>query len=55
MAVCLTVVQIDAPNLLDFEAGEETLSRTNLGQFASGDRVNLERSLAVGDRMGDIL
>jgi riboflavin synthase len=49
---CLTVVQIDAPNLLDFEAGEETLSRTNLGQFAIGDRVNLERSLAVGDRMG---
>ncbi len=49
---CLTVVQIDAPNLLDFEAGEETLSRTNLGQLASGARVNLERSLAVGDRMG---
>lgn len=49
---CLTVVQIDEPNLLDFEAGEETLSRTNLGRLAIGDRVNLERSLAVGDRMG---
>ncbi len=49
---CLTVVANDQPSLLDFEAGEETLSRTNLGQLAVGDPVNLERSLAVGDRMG---
>jgi riboflavin synthase len=48
---CLTVVGLDG-HLLDFEAGEETLSRTNLGQLAKGDQVNLERSLAVGSRLG---
>ncbi len=35
-----------------FDAGEETLRCTNLGRLAVGSRVNLERSLAVGDRMG---
>lgn len=48
---CLTVVQI-ADDALDFEAGTETLSRTNLGKLRKGDRVNLERSLAVGARLG---
>ena len=48
---CLTVVAVDG-DVLDFEAGEETLSRTNLGDLAVGDQVNLERSLAVGRRMG---
>jgi riboflavin synthase len=48
---CLTVIK-KAKSLLSFEAGEETLSRTNLGRLASGSRVNLERSLAVGDRLG---
>ncbi|MEL6894842.1 MAG: riboflavin synthase [Planctomycetota bacterium] len=48
---CLTVVAIDG-NRLDFEAGEETLSRTNLGNLTAGDRVNLERSLLAGDRLG---
>ena len=35
-----------------FEAGPETLRRTNLGDFRPGDRVNLERSLRLGDRLG---
>lgn len=48
---CLTVVGIDGSNL-DFEAGEETLSRTNLGRLRVGSNVNLERALAVGDRLG---
>lgn len=48
---CLTVVGIDG-SILDFEAGEETLSRTNLGQLSVGSQVNLERSLKVGDRLG---
>jgi len=48
---CLTVVAI-APDGIDFEAGEETLSRTNLGRLQPGHHVNLERSLAVGDRLG---
>jgi len=48
---CLTVVKI-ADGALDFEAGEETHSKTNLGRLKEGDRVNLERSLAVGGRLG---
>lgn len=48
---CLTVVQIDGDNI-GFDAGEETLSRTNLGNLATGSLVNLERSLRVGDRLG---
>ncbi len=48
---CLTVVRITGEGI-DFEAGAETLSRTNLGRLCVGDRVNLERSLAVGDRLG---
>ncbi len=48
---CLTVVAIDG-DLLTFQAGTETLSRTNLGRLTSGSPVNLERSLKVGDRMG---
>ncbi|PAY19371.1 riboflavin synthase [Rhodopirellula sp. SM50] len=48
---CLTIVALDG-DVADFEAGQETLSRTNLGTLVAGDRVNLERSLAVGSRMG---
>lgn len=48
---CLTVVQIDG-DVLHFQAGPETLSRTNLGELTTGDRVNLERSLRLGDRLG---
>ena len=48
---CLTVVRIEGENLT-FQAGAETLSKTNLGSQTAGDFVNLERSLAVGDRMG---
>lgn len=48
---CLTVVQIDGQRLT-FDAGQETLSRTNLGRLKSGSRVNIERSLRAGDRLG---
>lgn len=48
---CLTVVEIDG-NLLSFDAGPETLKRTNLGAFNADTRVNLERSLKIGDRLG---
>lgn len=48
---CLTVVQIDGPRL-HFQAGPETLAKTSLGQRRAGDRVNLERSLRLGDRLG---
>lgn len=48
---CLTVVK-KSKNVLTFEAGSETLSRTNLGRLEVGSRVNLERSLQLGDRLG---
>jgi riboflavin synthase len=48
---CLTVVAIDGP-AFHFEAGPETLRLTNLGELRAGDRVNLERALAFGDRLG---
>jgi riboflavin synthase len=48
---CLTVVRREN-DVLTFEAGSETLSRTNLGRLQPGSRVNLERSLRVGDRLG---
>lgn len=35
-----------------FQAGEETLSKTNLGQLQLGDAVNLERSLPANGRLG---
>jgi riboflavin synthase len=48
---CLTIVRRER-DALTFEAGSETLSRTNLGRLKPGSRVNLERSLRVGDRLG---
>lgn len=48
---CLTVVETDG-DVLAFDAGAETLSRTNLGRLTAASRVNLERSLRVGDRLG---
>ncbi len=48
---CLTVVSIEA-EIVSFEAGPETLSRTNLGALVEGDRVNVERSLKLNDRLG---
>ena len=48
---CLTVVAMGA-GALDFEAGTETLSKTNLGLMKVGSRVNLERSLAANARLG---
>ena len=48
---CLTVVGMSG-HRLDFEAGQETLSRSTLGTLEVGDFVNLERSLALGDRLG---
>ena len=47
----MTVVAFDGP-LLIFQAGSETLSRTNLGDLKPGNTVNLERSLKLGDRLG---
>jgi len=47
---CLTVAEI-APDNLQFDVIRETLDKTNLGQLRSGDSVNIERSLRIGDRI----
>lgn len=50
---CLTVVDFDLEQgLLTFDLLEETQRATNLVQLEKGCLINLERSLAVGDRIG---
>jgi riboflavin synthase len=49
--VCQTVVERDASGFL-VEAIGTTLSRTTFATMAAGDAVNLERSLAFGERVG---
>lgn len=46
--VCLTVCASD-DTLIEFDVVPETLARSTLGALAAGARVNLERSLRVGD------
>jgi riboflavin synthase len=49
--VCLTVVDLgDGEFTADVMA--ETLNRSSLGALETGSRVNLERPMAVGDRLG---
>lgn len=48
---CLTAVAVDGARF-EVQAGPETLLRTNLGRCRAEGRVNLERSLMVGDRLG---
>jgi riboflavin synthase len=48
---CLTVVAV-LEGRFEVQAGPETLARTNLGGVRTGARVNLERALKVGDRLG---
>ena len=50
--VCLTAAGWPAPDELAFDLMPETLRRSNLGRLGAGDRVNLERSLRFGDRIG---
>src|SRR5580698_800268 len=52
---CLTVVGVEPRgegSAIAFEVGAETLAVTTLGQWRTGGRVNLERSLRVGDELG---
>lgn len=48
---CLTVVAHDS-STFSVDLSPETLSRTSLGSLAQGHKVNLERPLAVSDRLG---
>lgn len=49
--VCLTVTNFNAHSL-SVNIMPETLRRTNIGLLCDGDRVNLERPLALGGRLG---
>jgi riboflavin synthase len=48
---CLTVAERGG-GVVSFDAVPETLSRTTIGSWRPGTAVNLERALAVGDRLG---
>jgi riboflavin synthase len=48
---CLTAVEL-GPDCFAVDASAETLSKTTLGQWVVGTRVNLERPLKVGDELG---
>jgi len=50
--VCLTRVNAASSDSLQFDVVQETLSRSNLGAVQQGDRVNLERALRFGERLG---
>jgi riboflavin synthase len=53
--VCLTVVGVEPRrrgSAIAFDVGAETLAVTTLRQWRAGGRVNLERSLKVGDELG---
>lgn len=49
--ICLTAVELNADSFA-VDASAETLARTTMGQWRTGGRVNLERSLKLGDELG---
>ena len=49
--VCLTITNLGADSF-SVDIMPETLARTNLGLLRAGDRVNLERPLALGGQLG---
>lgn len=48
---CLTVVE-KTKNSFTVDVSKETLSKTSLGSWVVGSRVNLESSLKMGDELG---
>jgi len=48
---CLTVVET-GPGWFAVDVSGETLSRTTVGRWLTGGRINLERALCVGDELG---
>jgi len=49
--VCLTVIALGA-GWYDVQISAETVSKSNIGGWVEGHRVNLERALRVGDELG---
>jgi riboflavin synthase len=48
---CLTVVE-KGKDWFAIQASAETLSKTTLGSWEQGTRINLERALKIGDELG---
>ncbi len=52
---CLTVVKVEPREggcWFEVDAAAETLERTSVGDWREGTRINLERSLRIGDELG---
>lgn len=54
---CLTLVkqgrdEANQQSWWETDVSQETLDRTSIGRLLSGDRVNLERPMALGERLG---
>lgn len=49
--ICLTAVELNGDSFAA-DASAETLSRTTMGTWKAGGRINLERSLKLGDELG---
>ncbi len=49
--VCLTVKEIKG-DVVGFDVSSETLTKTTLGKLRNAEKVNIERALRVGDRLG---
>jgi riboflavin synthase len=49
---CLTLVATDSSSWWEADVSAETYSRTNLGSLSAGNPVNLERPMALGERLG---
>lgn len=52
---CLTATRVEAAgkgSLFTVDVSNETLSRTTLGDWKTGRRINLERALKAGDELG---
>jgi riboflavin synthase len=54
--ICMTVIAREDAGAgkaaIEFEAGPETLTTTSIREWDIGTRVNLERSLKIGDELG---
>lgn len=52
--VCLTVIALGSSpqNWFDVQISAESISKTNIGGWSLGKRLNLERALKVGDELG---
>ena len=49
--VCLTVIAL-GPDWYEVQVSAETVSKTTIGTWEVGTRLNLERALKVGDELG---